>query len=522
MSKRIIPIIIVLMLLLSGYTKQSNAQDALSDAKGYLQSEMDNLRDMLVEIGKDVGHSPANDEKAYKLLNNKLNSKKYFYDIVVCDKNTNILNVSTKMDFAWIGLNLGHTDRFAELFVSDPVFLIKPEKVASDNTPFIYCAVPIENGGWVIAYIDPYSFTAEFSSLAIGQNIDLGVIDTKGTNIYTSNMTEIGKNVLTDDLSSGFEELRKLIKDKMIPNKQGNGKYTYCTSGVDSPVEKYIQWNTIQAFGSELRIYTSTEQGVEKFGSAEGELREFTKKELSYLDSAKLIVENEFSKLSALTESAISTYQKYGGDSKELVQSLANISKGSAITRNIFLVNPENMIIKAYPEYFAGNSFQKMYGINISSDFESKKPFIFDLAIEDYKSPSLRILCFAFPVLKEGKTAGWIISQVRLYDLAAYLTKLKSLGENVNFMLVNKDGTVLYDGDIVEVGRICYEDDLYSDSMGDFIKNEFMKESEGESEYEFSGVGMTEIIPKRIVWKTFSFMGNDFKISMNSEWSMGF
>jgi hypothetical protein len=64
-----------------------------------------------------------------------------------------------------------------------------------------------------------------------------------------------------------------------------------------------------------------------------------------------------------------------------------------------------------------------------------------------------------------------------------------------------------------------FEDDLYSEgTLSDYIQNEYQPNREGQAQYEFYGAGMTEIIPKRVVWKTMTFMWNDFKLSMNSEW----
>ena len=522
MSKKLIPLIIFMVLLLSGFSENSdyseNSRDTLSEATAYLQSEMDGLQIMLGEIGASVGQMPANDEKAYELLNAKLNSKNYLYDIIVCDKDTNVLNVSTKIHADFIGLNRGKNDRYAELFQTYPVFTIKPN-TAADDSPYIYCSVPIKNGGWVIAYIDPYSLEAEISALAIGENVSLGVIDTVGTNVSAANMTEIGKNVLTDDMYSGFPELQSLIRDKMIPNAQGSGEYTYYASGMGSPVNKKIEWDTIHVFDKDLRVYVNTEPAAEDANTDPGEHREFNAAELLWLDSAKATVESEFSQLSALNNAAIGKYQEYGEESKEFAQSLTDISKESIIAKNIYFVNADNFISKAYPKYLAGNLFD-IYGENIPGYSKNTEPFIFDFPIPDSHTYVFRMLGFAFPVEKDGKLAGWIISQVRLYDLAAYLTKLENIGHNVNFMLVNDDGTVLYDGDVTEVGKNCLTDELYTKNVNDFIKNEFMAKSEGKSQYEFYGAGMTAVIPKNIVWKTISFMGKDFKISMNSEWVM--
>ncbi|WP_303869757.1 hypothetical protein [Acetobacterium wieringae] len=523
MKRNLLPLLLIFVLLLSGCTAPGSSQsnpDTLSDATATLQNEVDEIQTMLKKIGTSVGKSPAGDEKAYSLMNEQLNSKPYFFDILVTDADSNVTQVATKMDSPFIGLNLKSINRHPELFVDTPAMVIKPH-TSTDDTPYLYASVPIENGGWVIAYIDPYTFGAELSKLAIGQNLDLGVIDTNGTNIYTSNMTEIGKNILTDPIYSSFVELQTLIKNKMIPDAQGEGTYTYNAAGTNEPVQKQVKWDTVNAFGSELRVYVNSEPGAGETTATNGDLRQFTEEELSWLDTASTLIYDEFTNLETLTKTAVTAYQQSGETSDAFSSALAAIAKESPIAKNVVFVNNENLITNAYPSYFKGISFD-LYNKNIPAISQQKQPFITPLTFTDHQSPATQLLAFVTPVEKDGQIAGYIVAQVRLYDFAAYLTNLESIGENVNFMLTNNDGTILYDGDLTEIGMNTFEDDLYSEgTLSDYIHNEYKPNREGQSEYEFYGAGMTEIIPKRVVWKTMTFMWNDFKLSMNSEWKPG-
>ncbi len=520
MKRKLLPLLLIFALLLSGCTATDSSKgnpDTLSEATAALQKEMDEIQTMLAEIGTSVGQSPAGDEKAYTLLNEKLNSKTYFFDILVCDADSNVTQVATKIDSPFIGLNLKSINRHPELFVDTPAMVIKAN-TATDDTPYLYASVPIKNGGWVIAYIDPYTFGAKLSQLVIGQNLELGVIDTNGTNVYTSNMTEIGKNILTDPIYSSFVELQTLIKNKIIPDAQGEGSYTYNAAGTNEPVKKEVKWDTVKAFDSELRIYVNSEPGAKEAATTDGELRQFTAEELSWLDTASTLIYDEFTNLENLTKGAVTAYQQSGESSEAFSSALAAISKDSPIAKNVAFVNNENHITNAYPTYFKGISFD-LYDKNIPAISQQKQPFITELTFADHQAPATQLLAFVTPVENDGQIAGYIVAQVRLYDFAAYLTNLENIGENVNFMLTNNDGTILYDGDLTEVGLNTFEDDLYSEgTLSDYIQNEYKPNREGQSEYEFYGAGMTEIIPKRVVWKTMTFMWNDFKLSMNSEW----
>jgi hypothetical protein len=304
----------------------------------------------------------------------------------------------------------------------------------------------------------------------------------------------------------------------MIPDAQGEGSYSYNAAGTNEPVRKEVKWDTVKAFDSELRIYVNTEPGVKKTATTAGELRQFTAEELSWLDTASNFIYDEFTNLETLTKTAVTAYQQSGESSESFASALAAISKDSPIAKNVAFVNNENMITSAYPTYFKGISFD-LYDKNIPAISLNKQPFITDLTFADHQSPATQLLAFVTPVEKDGQIAGYIVTQVRLYDFAAYLTNLESIGEYINFMLTNSDGTILYDGDLTEVGLNTYDDSLYSEgTLNDYIQNEYRLNREGQSQYEFYGAGMTEIIPKRVVWKTMTFMWNDFKLSMNSEW----
>ncbi|WKY42809.1 hypothetical protein Q5O14_08965 [Eubacteriaceae bacterium ES2] len=518
MTKKILPLMLSFVLLLSACTNSSNADtsetDPLTDGTTYLQNEMNSLRSMLEDIGSSVGDAASGDEEFYALLNEKLNSKTYFYDILVTDAQTNVTQVATKVDAPFIGLNLKSINQLNELFVDTPMLIIK-QNSNSDNTPFLYVSVPIENGGWVIAYIDPYSFGAEFSQFAIGQDLDLGIMDTNGTNIYTNNMIEIGKNILTDPMYDSFVEMQTLVQNQIIPNAQGEGSYTYNATGTSEPVQKEIKWDTVTAFGQELRVYANTEPGSD---TSVSELRSFSAEELTWLDEASDYINDEFTNLETLTDVAVSAYQESGQDSEAFSTALAQISQNSLIAKNVVFVNTDNMIVTSFPSYLEGISFD-LYDLDIPSVTSDRQPFITEVNFSDVQTSALKQLGFVTPVVKDDEIAGYILVQARLYDLAADLSSLKDIGQNVNFMLTDSNGTILYDGDIAEVGKNIYNDELYSEgTLQDYLQNEFKVNSEGESSYEFYGAGMTEIIPKEVSWKTITFMWENFKLSMNSEW----
>lgn len=510
----------------SNYLSEEELQK-FSKAVAYAQQEINSLNSALSDIGHKYPEMSVDGNQVYQYMNKTLNTKKYFYDIVICDKDTNILNVATKYDEPWIGLNLKKTDRMNELFVDRPVFILKGLD-SSDGTPFIYASVPYKgkagnNSGWVIAYIDPYSFFSALSSMFIGMDVNIGIVGTDGVTVYDSDMTEIGKNTLTDTVYSGFEELKQLLSEKMIPQKQGEGSYHFYSSGMGSAIKKYIQWDSLSAFDKELRIYINTEKtgGIDADSNTES-LRNFSQNELKAFESGKNVLQTMFSDLQKSVNDAIQVYEINGEESEEFINSLKDISVESGIARDVYFVNTEKYISKAYPVYKSGKPWDTVIKSSSTPVTFKEKPFLIDPCnlAADYDSPVTKIIGMGYPVIKDGNLKGWIISTIRVYELAAQLSKLNSVGEDVNYTLVNRDGTVLYDGDMAEVGENINDSSIYKSipEFQDFLVNNYMKNPNGEAEYKFYGAGMTKPTKKRIIWTTLNILGNDFKFSMNSEW----
>jgi len=126
---------------------------------------------------------------------------------------------------------------------------------------------------------------------------------------------------------------------------------------------------------------------------------------------------------------------------------------------------------------------------------------------------------FGIPVMAQGELKGWIVGFIKIYELVTAFLNVSEAGVNVNYMLINEDGTTLYEEDIFEVGKNIYTDPLYTKSIAlhTFIKDRLLTETSGSGEYEFYGVGMTKQINKKIVWDSFEFAGSRFIFSMNLE-----
>ncbi|MEA1883622.1 MAG: hypothetical protein U9N62_03770 [Thermotogota bacterium] len=75
-----------------------------------------------------------------------------------------------------------------------------------------------------------------------------------GTILYDADATEIGRNTLTDPLYQNFPELLELFEQQIMVEKRGEGSYSFYASGTGVSTEKYVMWNTIDAFGTEIKV----------------------------------------------------------------------------------------------------------------------------------------------------------------------------------------------------------------------------------------------------------------------------
>lgn len=87
-----------------------------------------------------------------------------------------------------------------------------------------------------------------------GYDVDIVVTDKGGTIFYDADATEIGRNTLTDPLYQNFPELLELYEQQIMVEKRGEGSYSFYADGMEASIEKHVMWNTIDAFGTEMKV----------------------------------------------------------------------------------------------------------------------------------------------------------------------------------------------------------------------------------------------------------------------------
>lgn len=78
------------------------------------------------------------------------------------------------------------------------------------------------------------------------------VIETDGTSLFDTSSSEIGNNLLTDDLYQDTK-LHKFIQT-VVKNKEGVGQYTFRDHMTDKVIDKDARWATVDYGGREWRV----------------------------------------------------------------------------------------------------------------------------------------------------------------------------------------------------------------------------------------------------------------------------
>jgi len=102
----------------------------------------------------------------------------------------------------------------------------------------------------------PFSVIVEMTMAK--RNVDVVVTDISGTILYDADATEIGRNTLTDPLYQNFPELLELFEQHISVEASGEGMYSFYADDLASTIEKHVMWNTLNAFGTEIKVCMNT------------------------------------------------------------------------------------------------------------------------------------------------------------------------------------------------------------------------------------------------------------------------
>lgn len=504
-------LILTLLLPLTGCSKLTSDQKKIfTEAQTVLDGRFGQLRTAMEAAADEVGTEPAGSLRGYNILNRTLRDLDFCYDLLAVDGECRVRNVGTTLDQGWIGSLPQGLMKDSALFGSEPRMLLR----TGGEEPLLWCSFPVDKGGWILACVDPIALGQPLQGLTSGNPVGLGLISLNGEHLYSDNFQEIGLNILNDDLYAGFGELLDLVGGRLLKEKQGSGDYSFYQDASGGKVRKHLEWTTVKAFGEELRLYVNTEPDV-TVSAEESGYRAFSPDELGWFSQGTATVTELFGEIEALGASAVEAWSLHGAGSVEFGKALEAVAGNPAVGKALYL-GTDGTVLSALPSSFPGEGWAASIREALPA---SGRPVLVEVRSPDHPGAMNLSLAAAFPLVQDGRTQGWVVGVVRAYRLDAALAGLSSLGRGVNFWLADGDGTIVYDGDLAEVGFNLLEDSLYLDAadFAAFVHEELLAKSSGESEYTFYAAGMKREIRKRVVWTTLPVLGSDFRFAMNTE-----
>lgn len=136
------------------------------------------------------------------------------------------------------------------------------------------------------------------------------------------------------------------------------------------------------------------------------------------------------------------------------------------------------------------------------------------VSVEGIKSIDIEYPVFSKKEIFLGSVSILIKHDELIRSVAAAIEKEL----DVNCMVMQKDGLILYKTDPTQIGRNTFTDPIYKDfpeliALG----KRMIKEKEGKGFYTFLTPGTKNIVKKRNVWKTVHFFNNDWIIVVYNE-----
>jgi hypothetical protein len=140
---------------------------------------------------------------------------------------------------------------------------------------------------------------------------------------------------------------------------------------------------------------------------------------------------------------------------------------------------------------------------------KAKKPRMGNLflSVENIKSVDIE-----YPVFLKGKQfIGSVSILIKPDEMIRSIAAPIEKDLDMKFMVMQKEGGILYETDATQIGRNTFTDPLYKDYPELIaLSKKMIKNKEGQGFYNFHDQKTKNIIKKQAVWKTIHFFNNDW------------
>lgn len=181
----------------------------------------------------------------------------------------------------------------------------------------------------------------------------------------------------------------------------------------------------------------------------------------------------------------------------------------------LFVIDSTFIDNKGVMKYIEPEQYRSYESSDISKQeaiikmMKTKKPRMGNLfmSVEGIKSIDIEHPVFS----KSGQFLGSVSMLVKPDELIRSVAKPIEKEFGVKCWVMQKDGLILYDTDVTQIGLNVFSDPLYKNypelvSLG----KRMIKEKKGTGFYSFQASGTKNVVKKQAAWKTIHFLNNDW------------
>jgi hypothetical protein len=233
-----------------------------------------------------------------------------------------------------------------------------------------------------------------------------------------------------------------------------------------------------------------------------------------YLVDLSAGMQHELSLMDQATSKTAADLQGRPLNDSQARTALNEVVNASSAVIDVLTADRNGTVLAIEPAPYA-----EMEGMNIGADdpigklLEQGQPVISSLFLT---SEGDRGVFIAYPVFDgQGRAIGAVSTLFRPDRMMENITA--ALGEEaLGAMVLQMDGTVLYDGDASQVGRNTFTDPLYENFTEiKAVASRMVNESSGDGAYSFHPPGEITEVRKAVQWTTIGLLGERWTVAVN-------
>ncbi len=231
------------------------------------------------------------------------------------------------------------------------------------------------------------------------------------------------------------------------------------------------------------------------------------------LNSAKQEIISEFKQINAVLNTTASALAKSGlaGEKADLL--LNTLYEESQYAYDVVTVDTKGIITNVYPK-----KYQEVVGQDISSQpqivqlHKSRKPIVSEAiqTVEGFLGIDIEV-----PVFDLSDKFTGSVSVLISPDFFNQVISQKVSNFPIEFWIMQKDGTIVFDDNSEEIGLNIFTSEIYAEfhSLID-LADTIVQNNNGSGEYSFLDNKLSKTIEKKVIWTTFSMYDTEFRLAL--------